>query len=57
MIDRLRKLGQGSDVAARFSGHSIKRGSVKLYRKSGMSDLWIMQRINMISEGAYTRYT
>jgi hypothetical protein len=57
MRDRLRKIGQGSDVAARFSGHSIKRGSVQLYRKIGMSDLWIMQRINMIGEGAYTRYT
>jgi hypothetical protein len=22
-----------------------------------MSDLWIMQRINMIGKGAYTRYT
>jgi hypothetical protein len=22
-----------------------------------MSDMWIMQRINMIGEGAYTRYT
>jgi hypothetical protein len=57
MRDRLRKIGQGSDVAARFSGHSIKRGAVQLYRKIGMSDMWIMQRINMIGEGAYTRYT
>jgi hypothetical protein len=52
MRDRLRKIGQGSDVSMRFSGHSIKRGSVQLYRKIGMSDLWIMQRINMVGEGA-----
>jgi hypothetical protein len=57
MRDRLRKIGQGSDVSMRFSGHSIKRGSVQLYRKIGMSDVWIMQRINMVGEGAYTRYT
>jgi hypothetical protein len=56
MRDRLRKIGQGSDVAARFSVHSINRGAVQLYRKIGMSDMWIMQRINMIGEGAYTRY-
>jgi hypothetical protein len=57
MRERLRKIGQGSDVVTRFSGHSIKRGAVQLYRKLGMSDVWIMQRINMVGEGAYTRYT
>jgi hypothetical protein len=57
MRGRLRNIGLGSDIAARFSGHSIKRGSVQLYRKIGMTDVWIMQRINMVGEGAYTRYT
>jgi hypothetical protein len=57
MRERLRKIGQRTYVVARFSGHSIKRVSVQLYRKVGMSDVWIMQRINMTGEGAYTRYT
>jgi hypothetical protein len=57
MRSRLLMIGQGSEVANRFSGHSIKRGSVQLYRKIGMHDVWIMNRINMTGEGAYTRYT
>jgi hypothetical protein len=47
---RLLMIGQGSDVANRFSGHSIKRGSVQFNRKIGMHDVWIMNRITMTSE-------
>jgi hypothetical protein len=30
---------------------------VQVYRKIDKTDVWIMQRINMVGEGASTRYT
>jgi hypothetical protein len=57
MRERLHLLGEGSANLAHFSTHSIKRGAVQLYRKIGMTDQWIMRRINMHGEYAYLRYT
>jgi hypothetical protein len=54
---RFLMIGQGSDVANRFSGHYIKREPVQLYRKISMHDVWIINRINMTAEGAHARYT
>jgi hypothetical protein len=50
MRSRLHLIGEGQANLAIFSSHSIKRGAVQLYRKIGMSDQWIMRRINMVGE-------
>jgi hypothetical protein len=55
--DRLILTGEGEGNARCFTGHSIKRGSVQLYRTMGVSDSWIMRRINKSGEYAYLRYT
>jgi hypothetical protein len=57
MRSRLHLVGEGHANVAIFSSHSIKRGSVQLYRKIGMSDQWIMRRIKMVGEFVYLRYT
>jgi hypothetical protein len=57
MRERLILAGEGEGNARYFTGHSIKRGSVQLYRTMGVTDNWIMRRINMTGEYAYLRYT
>jgi hypothetical protein len=57
MRQRLILAGEGSGNVRYFTGHSIKRGSVQLYRTLGVSDTWIMRRIHMTGEYAYLRYT
>ena len=44
MRSRLVMVGQESDVASHIP-ETIKLGSVQLYRKIGMHDVWIMKRI------------
>lgn len=40
-----------------FSGHSIKRGSVQLYRSLGIRDESVMEIIQMKGHHAYSNYT
>lgn len=39
-----------------YSGHSIKRGSVQLYRSIGYRDEHIMQKVQMTGQRAYANY-
>ena len=42
--------------SAGYSGHSIKRGSVQLYRSLGLKDEYIMKKVQMVGTNAYLRY-
>jgi hypothetical protein len=57
MRESLILAGEGEGNARYFTGHSIKRGSVQLYRTMGVTNNWIMRRIYMTGEYAYLRYT
>lgn len=54
---RLRFLGFGEDTLAGFSGHSLKRGAVQLYRSLRLRDEEIMRRMQMKDYAAFMRYT
>lgn len=53
---RLNSIGVGPSDCERFSGHSIKRGSVQLYRSLGVRDEMIMEIIQMTGNHAYANY-
>jgi hypothetical protein len=44
---------RGEENARYLTGHSIKLGSVQLYRTMGVTDNWITRRTNMTSKYAY----
>lgn len=54
--DRLVKVGIGQGGAKIFTGHSIKRGSVQLYRSLSLRDEMIMEIIQMTVHHAYENY-
>ena len=53
---QLSSIGVGSGDLALYSGHSIKRGSVQLYRSLGLRDEAIMEIIQMSGYQAYSNY-
>ena len=53
---RLISIGIGTEDVLMYSGHSIKRGSVQLYRSLGMHDEAIMEKIQMSGQHAYANY-
>lgn len=53
---RLQQKGVGSEDVHMFSGHSLKRGSVKLYRSLGYRDEYIMDLVPMTGPNAYFSY-
>jgi hypothetical protein len=57
MRERLILAGEGEGNARYFTGHTIKRWSVQLYRTMGVTYNWIMRRINMTCDYVYLRYT
>lgn len=56
MRDRLKLIGIGDEDAKMYSGHSLKRGAVQLYRSLGYRDEMIMQIIQMTGHHAYANY-
>lgn len=53
---RLFQIGVGSSDVDMYTGHSIKRGNVQLYRSLGYRDDYIMQKIQMTGFKAYANY-
>lgn len=53
---RLSAIGIGDGDVKMYSGHSIKRGSVQLYRSLGLRDEAIMEIIQMSGQHAYANY-
>ena len=53
---RLSAIGIGDADLEMYSGHSIKRGSVQLYRSLGLRDEAIMEIIQMSGQNAYANY-
>ena len=53
---RLHNIGVGERDCGMYSGHSIKRGSVQLYRSLGLLDVEIMKIIQMVGANAYRNY-
>ena len=56
MRGRLRTIGIGGGDILMYSGHSLKRGSVQLYRSLGLRDEYVMQRVQMVGPKAYANY-
>lgn len=54
--NRLRQIGVGKSDSEMYTGHSIKRGSVQLYRSLGLRDEFVMQKIQMSGYRAYANY-
>lgn len=53
---RLLSIGIGEANTKLYTGHSLKRGSVQLYRSLGLLDEYIMQLIGMTGPNAYANY-
>ena len=56
MRGRLTSIGIGEGDIKMYSGHSIKRGAVQLYRSLGLKDEYIMKKVQMVGANAYLRY-
>lgn len=56
MRKRLLTIGISSGDVAMYSAHSLKRGSVQLYRSLGLRDEYIMQKVQMVGPRAYATY-
>jgi len=56
MRSRLTSIGIGKGDVSMYSGHSIKRGAVQLYRSLGLKDEYIMKKVQMVGANAYLRY-
>ncbi len=56
MRKRLRMCGVGPGSVTLYSGHSLKRGSVQLYRSLGIRDEQIMEINQMIGTNSYANY-
>ena len=56
MRSRLLLLGVGPGDTLMYSGHSLKRGAVQLYRSLGLKDEYIMKKVQMVGANAYLRY-
>lgn len=56
MRKRLVDIGVAPKDALMYSGHSLKRGSVQLYRSLGLRDEYVMQRVQMVGNRAYANY-
>lgn len=54
--ERLLAIGIGADDVKMYTGHSIKRGAVQLYRSLGVRDEMIMEIIQMKGVNAYLNY-
>jgi len=54
---RLKSMGIGSGDALMYTGHSIKRGCVQLYRSLRLTDEYIMELIQMNGHAAFMNYT
>ena len=54
--NRLETIGIGNADVIMYSGHSIKRGAVQLYRSLNMRDEQIMEIIQMKGPHAYANY-
>eukprot|EP00171_Calliarthron_tuberculosum_P004541 IDg4541t1 len=52
-----KSLGVGSSRARQYTGHSAKRGGVKLLRFLGFTDAFVMRWFKMTGQQAYLRYT
>ena len=39
-----------------YSGHSLKRGSIQLYRSLGLRDEYVMEKVQMVGQRAYATY-
>jgi len=53
---RLRLCGVGPADVEKYSGHSLKRGAVQLYRSLGIRDEQVMSIIQMTGPNAYANY-
>lgn len=53
---RLRMCGVGAGDVHMYSGHSLKRGCVQLYRSLGIRDEQIMEIVQMTGPQAYANY-
>lgn len=53
---RLRLCGVGPGDVSLYSGHSLKRGCVQLYRSLGMRDEHVMEIVQMSGDNAYANY-
>lgn len=49
---RLARIGIGPSGLVMYSGHSIKRGSVQLYRSLGLLDENIIEKVQMTGQNA-----
>ena len=56
MRSRLSSIGIGPSDVLMYSGHSLKRGAIQLYRSLGLKDEYIMQRVQMVGARAYSNY-
>ena len=54
---RLRLCGVGDEDTVWYTGHSIKRGTVQLYRSLGVRDEQVRERIQITGPNAYANYT
>lgn len=54
--DRLRAVGVAESILSFYTSHCMKRGSIQLLRKLGLSDTDIMTRIGMSGERAFLNY-
>ena len=57
MRERLSEIGVGAGNLPMYSGHSLKRGCVQLYRSMHVRDEQIMDIIQMSGPNAYYNYT
>jgi len=56
MRNRLLGIGIAPGDVLMYSGHSLKRGSVQLFRSLGLRDEYVMQRVQMVGHRAYANY-
>ncbi len=54
--NRLEIIGIGKEDVLMYSGHSIKRGAVQLYRSLNLRDEQIMEIVQMKGSHAYANY-
>lgn len=54
--DRLPHLGIGREDCVIYTGHSLKRSAVQLYRSIGLRDEYIMKKVQMSGSRAYANY-
>lgn len=53
---KLVDIGIGESQAKRYTGHSLKRGAVQLYRTLGLKDQSVMRKVQMSGSRAYSTY-